>query len=242
MRFQGAIFDIDGVLIDSPHERAWRDSLNRLMAGPWQPLATQLGYQPEHYTSEVYQALVAGKPRQAGAQAALAHFGIADPDGDRTAQYAAAKQIYLLELAEQGEFRAFSDGLRLVTRLQAIGIRLAAASSSKNANMFLRQITLDDGSDLLEAFSANVCGRDFVHGKPHPEIFLTAAAELGLMPGACFVIEDAASGIQAARAAGMFAIGIARLDDADLLEAAGADLVVQSLDELVLEPLLSKSA
>ena len=81
-------------------------------------------------------------------------------------------------------------------------------------------------------FDANVCGRDFAHGKPAPDIFLAAAAELGLPPGQCVVIEDAQSGVQAAKAGGMACIGVARLDDIALLQAAGADWVVTSLDEL----------
>ena len=81
-------------------------------------------------------------------------------------------------------------------------------------------------------FDANVCGRDFAHGKPAPDIFLAAAAELGMPPAQCVVIEDAQSGVQAAKAGGMACIGVARLDDAALLQAAGADWVVTSLDEL----------
>jgi beta-phosphoglucomutase-like phosphatase (HAD superfamily) len=91
---------------------------------------------------------------------------------------------------------------------------------------------LTANSTLLDMFDANVCGRDFAHGKPAPDIFLAAAAELGILPGECVVIEDAQSGVLAAKAGGMAAIGVARLDDAALLRAAGADWVVTKLDEL----------
>jgi beta-phosphoglucomutase len=77
-----------------------------------------------------------------------------------------------------------------------------------------------------------VSGRDFTHGKPHPEMFLAAADELGVAPANAVVIEDAAAGVEAAKAGGMAALGIARADDADLLAQAGADLVVTSLDEV----------
>ena len=50
MRFQGAIFDVDGVLVDSPHEQAWRAALNQLAAGPWAGLAGPAGYAPERFT------------------------------------------------------------------------------------------------------------------------------------------------------------------------------------------------
>ncbi len=99
------------------------------------------------------------------------------------------------------------------------------------------QIRLADGRDLLGLFQANVCGRDLRAGKPDPEIFQLAAKELHMMPGQCFVAEDAPAGIQAARAGGMAAIGVARLRDAGGLRAAGADLVVTSLDDVPLAAL-----
>ncbi|MGH3833537.1 MAG: HAD family hydrolase, partial [Pseudonocardiaceae bacterium] len=77
-----------------------------------------------------------------------------------------------------------------------------------------------------------ISGRDFAQGKPNPEIFLTGATELGVDPRHCFVVEDAVSGVQAAKAGGMGALGLARADDEQLLAAANADLVVTSLDEV----------
>jgi beta-phosphoglucomutase len=233
MQYQGAIFDVDGVLVDSPHEAAWREALRRLMDGPWRELSGT-SYSPDAFTTAVYLEQLAGKPRMAGATAALACFGIPDPDGERVRAYAAAKQTMIEELIEQGAFTAFEDGKRLLLRLKAAGVKLAAASSSKNANDFLVRVPLGEGRTMLDLFDANVCGRDFAHGKPHPEIFLSAAAELGLAPAACLVIEDAVSGVQAARAGGMDCVGIARLDDAEQLRAAGATLVVTSLDDVQL--------
>jgi beta-phosphoglucomutase-like phosphatase (HAD superfamily) len=119
-----------------------------------------------------------------------------------------------------------------------LGFRLAAASSSKNANAMMQLIRLYDGRTLLDVFAANVCGRDLDHGKPHPEIFLVAAAEMGMNPAACLVVEDAAVGIEAAKAGGMMALGVARLGDEALLRAASADLVVTSLDEIPVEALV----
>jgi beta-phosphoglucomutase len=244
MRFNGAIFDVDGVLVDSPHERAWRDALERLMAVGWTDLAGQTRYTPGAFTTEVYQAYVAGKPREAGARAALEYFGIPDPDGQRVAEYMAVKQADLIALIERGEFTAFEDALRFLLDLKAAGLRIGAASSSKNANIFLRKLPLAKWAEdrrypfltakstLLDLFDANVCGRDFAHGKPAPDIFLAAATELGVPPEQCVVIEDAQSGVQAAKAGGMACIGVARLDDAALLQAAGADWVVTRLDEL----------
>lgn len=63
-------------------------------------------------------------------------------------------------------------------------------------------------------------------------MFLTAAQELSVAPDRAIVLEDAPAGVAAARAGGMPAIGIARAGDADLLAAAGADVVVATLDEV----------
>lgn len=251
MTFDGAIFDVDGVLVASPHERAWRESLAQLMAGDWHKVAAATGYRPEQFTTAVYQELVAGKPRLSGARAALEYFRVPDAER-RAAEYAEHKQRMLLELIERREFVAFPDALRFALALRARGLRLAAASSSKNANRFMELIPLDrfaaeqglrepplrPGYTLLDLFEANVCGRDLPRGKPDPAIFLIAAEELGVPPAACVVVEDAQSGVQAARAGGMAALGIARLDDAALLVQAGADLVVTSLDRVALDELM----
>lgn len=245
MILQGAIFDVDGVLVDSPHERAWRDTLQHLMAHEWRDLQPRTTYEPDRFTTAVYQEFVAGKPRLSGAQAALEHFGVPDA-AERAILYAERKQMQVVNLIEQGQFTAFDDALRFLLALKAAGFKLAAASSSKNAPLFLRQIHLyrfmqaqglhydfiQPGHTLLNIFDANVTGRDFKQGKPHPEIFLTAAQELNVAPEACVVIEDATSGVQAAKAGKMLAIGVARLNDEALLEAAGADLVVTSLDDV----------
>jgi beta-phosphoglucomutase-like phosphatase (HAD superfamily) len=146
---------------------------------------------------------------------------------------------------------AYPDALRFVIAVKDMGLGVAAASSSKNADLFLRQIRLDSfaeqegissatihpGLTLLDYFDANVSGRDFAHGKPHPEMFLTAAQELGVAPERAVVMEDAAAGVQAAKAGRMGAIGIARKDDAELLAAAQADIVVRTLDEVDLAAL-----
>jgi trehalose/maltose hydrolase-like predicted phosphorylase/beta-phosphoglucomutase-like phosphatase (HAD superfamily) len=243
MGFRGAIFDVDGVLVDSPHELAWREAFRALMEGDWRDIRDQTTWTAERFTSTVYQQQMAGKPRMAGARAVMEHFGVPDIDA-RVGRYAADKQEYVVRLIEQGRFVAFADALRFILAVKDLGIRVAAASSSKNAKLFLERIRLDSFAaeqrldhdfihpqmTLQELFDADISGRDFPKGKPDPTIFLTAAQELGVGPEDCFVTEDATSGIQAAKAAGMAALGVARLDDRELLLGAGADLVVTTLD------------
>lgn len=253
MTFQGAIFDVDGVLVDSPHEPAWRDALRELMEGDWSDIADHTTWTADGFTSEVYQKVLSGKPRMDGARDALTYFEV--PDVDRRAQeYAARKQNKVIALIEAGRFTAFPDALRFVLGVKAAGIPTAAASSSKNAGLMLGQIRLDSfaeqhglterfagvlspGLTLADALDQDISGRDIAHGKPAPDIFLAAAAALEQPPSTCFVVEDAPSGVQAAKAGDMSAIGVARHDDAGLLIEQHADLVVGSLDEVDLDAL-----
>jgi alpha,alpha-trehalose phosphorylase len=252
MGLQGGIFDIDGVLLDTPHERAWREALEQLMAGPWRALVPQTTYTPGDFTSAVYQEQVAGKPREAGAAATLAYFHIPDPDQARTREYAAAKQALLERLATAGDVHVYDDALRFLLEVKVAGARVCAASSSKNADGFLRAVSVgafaaahglrypfvSDTTTLLELFDANVDGRDVPRGKPDAALFLAAAQALGIAPSHCFVVEDAPAGIAAASAGGMYAIGVARHDDAEPLRAAGADLVTPRLDVIAVSAVL----
>ncbi|MDQ6777700.1 MAG: HAD-IA family hydrolase, partial [Actinomycetota bacterium] len=243
--FRGGIFDVDGVLVDSPHEAAWREVLQELMEGDWAEIRDQTTWTPKAFTAEVYHQIIAGKPRMAGALAALEHFGVPEPE-TRADAYAERKQEMIVELIEAGKFSAYPDALRFLLAVKDAGIAVAAASSSKNAGLFLRQIRLDafaeqqgrdynwiePGLTLLAAFDVDTSGRDFEQGKPHPEIFLTAARELGIDPRAVFVVEDAVSGVQAAKAGAFAALGLARHDDEAQLADANADIVVSTLDDI----------
>jgi beta-phosphoglucomutase-like phosphatase (HAD superfamily) len=220
MRFQGAIFDVDGVLVDSLHSRPWREALR--------------------------------EPRVAGARAALDYFGVPDA-GCRAERYAAVKQEHITKLITSGPFTAFADALRFVLNVKTADIRVAAASSSKNADLLRQQVRPDTfaaehhpDSPLIRPaltlglLDADVSGRDQPRGKPDPLIFLTAASELGAEPPRCFVAEDAVSGVRAARDGGLAALGVARVRNEMLLRGAGADLVVGTLDAVSL-PTLAES-
>jgi beta-phosphoglucomutase len=230
-RFRGAILDVDGVLVASPHERAWREALTELMAREWLGLAAGTQYRDAAFTSAFYQHVVAGRPRLDGARAAVEAFGI--PDVSARAQvYAERKQRRLEDLIAAGDFTSFGDGVAFAHALKSTGLKLAAASSSKNATDLLRRV------GLLDLMDVDMCGRDLPHGKPDPLIFLVAARELGLPPAACFVVEDAPVGILAAGRAGMASVGVARQRDSAWLIAAGANLVVSSLDQVSIPALL----
>ncbi len=245
MTFSGAIFDVDGVLVDSPHERAWREALEELFQTSWSDVRGQSTYTPRRFTPQVYQQVVSGRPRMDGALAALEYFHVPQAE-KRVEAYASRKQQMVLELIGAGEFTAFPDALSFVLAVRSSGIPMAAASSSKNAGLMLRQVRLDtfagehrldydfvrSGESLLDIFDVDISGRDLARGKPDPGIFLDAAAELGAAAVECFVVEDAVAGVQAAKAGGMQALGVARAGDAALLAAAGADLVVTTLHDV----------
>ena len=110
------------------------------------------------------------------------------------------------ELSEKDILPGVIDFLELLSQNNCA---LAVGSSSKNARFIL------DKLGLTSKFSAIIDGNGVKNTKPDPEVFLNAAAELKVNPKNCLVIEDAPSGIKAAKAAGMKVIGIGK----DLLEA-----------------------
>jgi HAD superfamily hydrolase (TIGR01509 family) len=218
MALRAAIFDVDGVLVASPHERAWREALVRYA-------------DPSRFTTEFYQAYVAGKSRLDGAHAALERLGVPDATA-RAPQYAAEKQALIEELIAAGSFEAFPDAVRFAAALHAAGLSLALASSSKNAAAMLNKLNLPDGRTVLSIFDADLSGKSVPRGKPDPALFLLAAQALQMPPDQCVVVEDAPAGVQAANAGGMASIGVARLHDEELLRRAGATLIVTSLDDV----------
>jgi HAD superfamily hydrolase (TIGR01509 family) len=235
---RAAIFDIDGVLVDSPHERLWRETLDRLMAGPWQDLAAGIHYRPGALTTERYQRAVAGRPRLDGARAALEEVGAKDPSDHRVREYAEAKQAALVEAIHRDPPPAFADAITFLVGVRDAGLAVATASASKNADALLAAVTLPDGTPLRDVLDADVSGLDGP-GKPDPAIFLEAARRLAQPPARCVVIEDAPNGAAAARRGGMACVGVDRTGDADELRAEGADLVLDRLDRLPAREILA---
>lgn len=121
----------------------------------------------------------------------------------------------------------------LLDDLKANNIRIALASASKNAPMILTAL------GLTEYFEYIVNPDDLHAGKPDPEIFLRAAQALGVDPQACVGVEDAEAGIQAIKAAKMFAVGVGT---PAVMEAAGADYVVSDTSQLELTTIITQFA
>ncbi len=222
-QLHAAIFDVGDVLISVPHEQAWRMALEGFA-------------DPEKLTSEFYAKHMKGQTRLQAAAAALSALRVADSRKQSVA-YAARKQEVLLGLINAGGLAAYADAMRFLPALARLGLKLAASSASSNATAMLSLFPLDEGTMLADALAAEVCGRALRHGPPDPEIFLLAAAEMGVAPAACFVVEDTAEGVKAARAAGMGVVGLSRAGAREDLLKAGADIAVASLDEVALDHL-----
>jgi beta-phosphoglucomutase len=248
-RKMGFIWDIDGVVLDSPHEESWRLTLVR---EPWST---------EGLSSDFYFHNVASRPRQEGAHAILELLGVYERLGARSEEerrklrdrYAREKDALLKDLIARGQFTVFSDAVALLLRASGAGILQAAASASKNARTMLSSVTrsrvrrqiggdfgaMSEGDTLYSLFDFDACGVD-VGGKV--EILSYAARGLeGLGHGdleSFLVFEDAASGLRAARSLGYHAVGVLRLGNREALEEAGADVVTDDLATLEIDDLL----
>ena len=118
--FRGAIFDVDGVLVDSPHEQAWREGLRDLMENNWTDIRPQTSWSPDAFTPEVYQTVMSGMPRYAGARAALEHFDVPEAE-ERAQEYGDMKQKMIIELIETSQFYAYPDALRFILAVKEAG-------------------------------------------------------------------------------------------------------------------------
>lgn len=114
--------------------------------------------------------------------------------------------------------------------LHAEGIRIGLGSSSKNAIMILEKL------GIYELFDTIIDGTKIHFSKPHPEVFLKGAKDLGFEPGQVIVFEDAISGVEAAKAGGFFCYGIG---SADILKSA--DVIIEGLHQMNIDRLRSRS-
>lgn len=229
------LFDLDGVITPTAavHMQAWARMFEGFLA--------ERGLE-EPYTDADYFAHVDGRPRYDGVRAFLASRGIVleegqdtdpgdQPAGQETVRGLGNRKNDLVLAMIRGEGVAPYPGtVRYLDALPA-GARLAIVSSSRNAEEVLR------GAGLLERFEhvvdGNVATREGLPGKPAPDTFLHAARLLGVDRADAVVYEDAVSGVEAG-AAGSFGavVGVDRGVGTEALAAAGADIVVQDLEEL----------
>jgi beta-phosphoglucomutase len=153
----------------------------------------------------------------------------ADATPERIRRVGDAKEAaYRRIVAEEG-LSPLAGVAEWVRRLDEAGWRQAVASSAPrlNVEVVLRVIGLG------RRFAALVAAEDVRHGKPDPEVFLAAAERLGVPPQRCIVVEDVDHGIEAARRAGMRAIGVGGVEAGDLVVGSLADLPEDAFERLL---------
>jgi len=204
--FKGAIFDLDGVIVETVplHFKAWKKMFSEYGRG---------------FTFEEYKEKVDGIPRVDGARAVLKGLSYTELE-----EASARKQKYYLELLEKEGVTVYSDTLGLITILKQKGKPIAVISSSKNCFYVLEKAGIEN------LFDAIIGGHDLLKGKPDPDIFLIAAKRLGCKPEECAIFEDAVLGVEAGRRGGFVTVGIDRYNNPERL--GQADLVVSDFSEL----------
>jgi beta-phosphoglucomutase family hydrolase len=204
------IFDMDGVLIDSGahHREAWRALLDELGVAP---AATD------------YWRLTIGRPSTEAVPLLLGR----ETSWAEAQRLAARKQEHYRRLARGGPVLVHGVAA-FVAELAARGVPRAVATSASRHDV---ESLLTRGG-LREGFPVVVAAEDVRRGKPDPEVYLLAALRLDVAPERCLVFEDAVVGVQAARSAGMRAIGVSTAHTEGELRAAGAERAVANFEGL----------
>ena len=224
-----AVFDLDGVITQTAkvHRIAWKATFDDY-------LKKRDGNGFKEFTEQDYLTYVDGKPRYDGVQSFLQSRGIQLPFGDKNdpggketvCGVGNIKNDKFMEVLKSSGIESYPSTVRLIKELRAAGVRVGVASSSKNCEFVLRTAGL---LDLMETRVDGVVSAELgLKGKPEPDIFVTAAKNLGCSPSRTVVFEDAVAGVQAG-AKGKFGlvVGLARENNEDALRSGGADVVFE---------------
>ncbi|MBI1848458.1 MAG: HAD family phosphatase [Candidatus Rokubacteria bacterium] len=210
----GVVFDMDGVLVDSGahHREAWQAML-RDVGAPEAP--------PDFWR------LTVGRPSHEAVPLVLGRA----LEADEARRLARIKQEHYARLARRGSVALAGIG-QFLALLAAAGVPRAVATSATRADA--ERVLADAG--LAAWFEVVVTVEDVRRGKPDPEVYVKAAAGIGLAPAACLVFEDAPVGVAAARGAGMRVIGVASAHSVEELCAAGAERAIADFEGLTWPP------
>ena len=236
---RACLFDLDGVLTDtaSVHAAAWKQMFDDFLrahaerAGtPFEPFDVKTDYGP----------YVDGKPRLDGTRAFLASRGITLPEGeptdgpdDETINGLATRKNELVhEKIRTDGVDVYPGSVRYLHAVRDAGLVTAVVSSSANAEVVLQVAGL---ADLIDHRVDGVVAKQrHLPGKPAPDTFLAAAADLDVPKEQAVVFEDALAGVAAGKAGGFgLVVGVDRLGQADALREHGADVVVADLADLL---------
>jgi beta-phosphoglucomutase len=207
-QIEGAIFDLDGVLVDTAkyHYLAWKR------------LAAELGF---NFTEKDNERLK-GVSRIRSLEILL-EIGQVTMTAKEKEEAAARKNAWYVEYLYSLDETALLSGVRdYLLQLRENNIRIALGSASKNAPLILERL------NIAALFDAVIDGNSVSKAKPDPEVFIKGAAALGIDPGRCVVFEDALAGIEAAKVGGMLAIGVGKPE-----RLPGADRYITTLAEML---------
>ncbi|OFY52057.1 MAG: beta-phosphoglucomutase [Bacteroidetes bacterium GWF2_41_31] len=240
--FEAVIFDLDGVITKTAitHSQAWKKMFDQYLTGRQQVYGEPF----VEFTKEDYLTYVDGKPRYEGVQSFLKSRNIDLPFGTPEDSLALEtvcglgnrkNEAFNEVLANEG-VEVYPSTVALLEQLKKDHIRIGVASSSKNCEAVLTAAGLNH---FVETRVDGVVSAEMgLKGKPQPDIFLTAAKNLGVDPDKTIVVEDAVSGVQAGKNGNFgLVIGLAREENHEALRSNGADLVVSDLEEITLEDL-----
>jgi len=240
MNFDGAVFDMDGVITKTVvvHSSAWKDTFDEYLRGREAKHKEPFS----EFTQDDYLTFVDGRPRYKGVESFLVSRGIAIPYGgpnDEPGRETVCglgnrkNELFNAKLEDKG-VPIYESTIQLVKQLLLSGIRVGVATSSKNCARVLEKAGI---ADLFETRVDGVLSAALgLHGKPESDIFTKACDNLGVKYHRAMIVEDAISGVQAG-AKGCFGLtlGVARESNAEELRRNGADLVVTDLSEISLD-------
>ncbi|MFC4947855.1 HAD family hydrolase [Pseudonocardia sp. GCM10023141] len=233
------LFDLDGVLTDtaSVHAAAWKQMFDDYLRARTEREGTPFR---EFDIAADYGPYVDGRPRLDGTREFLRSRGIELPDGgpddapDAETIYALStrKNDLVQEKIVTVGVTVYPGSVRYLHAVRDAGLKTAVVSSSANAEQVLEVAGIADLIDhRVDGVSAKERG---LPGKPAPDTFLAAAADLGVDKADAVVFEDALAGVESGRAGGFgFVVGVDRVSHAAALREHGADVVVQDLAELL---------
>lgn len=233
---RACLFDLDGVLTPTAlvHAAAWKETFDdflRHLAGP--------EFQPFDATTD-YDEYVDGRPRADGVRTFLASRGIELPEGDEDDPpdhdtvhgLGNRKNVIVLDKIHREGVQPYPGSVRFAEAVRAAGLRTAVVSSSANCRDVLVAAGIEQLIDVR--IDGNVARERGLRGKPKPDTYLEAAADLGIGPGEAAVFEDALVGMDAGRAGRFgYVVGVDRTGQAEELRRHGADTVVADLGDLL---------
>ncbi len=185
---KGIIFDLDGVIVST-------DDLH-FMA--WQRIATQENI---HFDRTINHQL-RGVSRMESLEIILSRSTKIYTEEEKQILAKTKNDYYVSLLDQLSQKDILPSVVSTLEWLKKSGFKIAIGSSSKNAKTILKKI------GLFDLFDNITDGNDITNSKPHPEVFIKAGIGLGLFSHECAVVEDAEAGIDAAKAASMYAFGI----------------------------------